>query len=84
MDAVLALIERAGNRIPHPFVLFVYLLAVVALASTVLALVGTSVTVPGSGAATPVQGLLTAGGLAWFLTSFVENFMRSHRWPPSS
>lgn len=75
MDAVLTGIERAGNRIPHPFVLFAYLLALVAVVSTALDLAGVSVTVPGSGESTPVLGLLTGDGMTWFLTSFVDNFM---------
>jgi aminobenzoyl-glutamate transport protein len=75
LDGVLTVVERAGNRIPHPFVLFAYLLAIVAVASTALDLAGASATVPGSGQATQVHGLLTGAGLTWFLTSFVENFM---------
>ncbi|KQT94139.1 hypothetical protein ASG49_04305 [Marmoricola sp. Leaf446] len=75
LDRVLGAVERVGDKVPHPFVLFAWLLAVVAVASTALDLVGVRVTVPGSDEATAVQGLLTPDGVAWFLTSFVENFM---------
>jgi aminobenzoyl-glutamate transport protein len=75
LDRVLGTVERVGNRVPHPFVLFAYLLAIVAVASTVLDLVGVSVRVPGTDQATPVKGLLTGEGMTWFLSTFVENFM---------
>jgi aminobenzoyl-glutamate transport protein len=75
LDGVLTVIEAAGNRIPHPFVLFAYLLAIVAVVSTLLDLAGVSVTVPGEGATTEIHGLLTGAGATWFLSSFVENFM---------
>jgi aminobenzoyl-glutamate transport protein len=75
LDAVLTVVERVGNRIPHPFVLFAYLLVIVAVASTLLDLAGASVTVPGEDEAISVHGLLTGAGMTWWLTSFVENFM---------
>ena len=75
LDRVLGTVERIGNKIPHPFVLFAYLLAFVAVASTALDLLGVSVTIPGTDKATPVQGLLTGEGITWWLTTFVENFM---------
>ncbi|SDS35623.1 aminobenzoyl-glutamate transport protein [Nocardioides scoriae] len=74
LDRVLGTVERVGDKVPHPFVLFAYLLVLVAVASTALDLAGVSVTVPGSDDATPVQGLLTPDGMTWLLTSFVENF----------
>ena len=75
LDRVLGTVERIGNKVPHPFVLFAYLLAIVAVVSTVLALVGVSVTIPGTGDPTRVKGLLTPDGVTWFLSTFVENFM---------
>ncbi len=75
LDRVLGTVERIGNKIPHPFVLFAYLLAFVAVASTLLDVLGVSVTIPGTDDPTAVKGLLTGEGITWFLTSFVENFM---------
>ena len=75
LDAALTVVERVGNRIPHPFVLFAYLLGIVAVVSTLLDLAGVTVSVPGEGQPTEVNGLLTGEGITWFLTSFVENFM---------
>jgi len=75
LDRVLGTVERVGNKVPHPFVLFAYLLGIVAVVSTLLDVLGVSVTVPGTDEATPVQGLLTGEGMTWLLTSFVENFV---------
>lgn len=75
LDRALGVLERAGNRIPHPFVLFAYLLVILAVASTLLDWAGASATVPGEDQPVAVHGLLTGAGVTWFLTSFVENFM---------
>lgn len=75
LDGVLSVIERAGNRIPHPFVLFAWLLLIIAVVTTLLDLGGVSARVPGEDQPVPVHGLLTSSGLTWFLTSFVENLM---------
>lgn len=47
LDRVLGTVERVGNKVPHPFVLFAYLLGIVAVVSTLLDVLGVSVTVPG-------------------------------------
>ena len=75
LDATLAVVERVGDKIPHPFVLFLWLFAIIAIVSTVMQLLHVSVTVPGSNTPTAVKGLLTMSGLIWFLENFVDNFM---------
>lgn len=67
-------VERTGNRLPHPVILFVGLLLIVGIASTILALMGVSVIVPGSGELLTVRGLFTGEGIQWFLTNAVTNF----------
>jgi aminobenzoyl-glutamate transport protein len=44
MQRVLDVVERVGNKVPHTAVLFLVLIAIVVVLSTVLELVGTSVT----------------------------------------
>ena len=44
MDALLDGVETLGNKVPHPVMMFVYLIAFVIVLSTVLALFGVSVT----------------------------------------
>jgi aminobenzoyl-glutamate transport protein len=67
-------IERAGNRLPHPVYLFLSLLVVLGVASTVLQLNHATVTVPGSDGPLPVNGLFTADGMAWWMQNFIPNF----------
>lgn len=71
---VLGVIEKVGNRLPNPVVLFFSLLVILAVASTALAVGGATVTVPGAEAATAVRGLLSGEGLAWFAENMVKNF----------
>ncbi|GAF48310.1 AbgT family transporter [Rhodococcus wratislaviensis] len=67
-------VERTGNKLPHPVLLFLGLLLIVGIASTVLALLGVSVTVPGTGELLNVRGLFTGEGIEWILTNAVTNF----------
>ncbi|WP_017540643.1 AbgT family transporter [Nocardiopsis halophila] len=71
---VLDAVERAGNRLPDPFLLFLLLLLAVAAASALMAALGVTVDVP-DGGREPVLSLLSAEGLAWFTTSLVDNFI---------
>ncbi|MFD6288381.1 AbgT family transporter [Streptomyces sp. NPDC060205] len=74
VDRVLAWIERAGNALPHPVVLFAALFVVVAALSTALALADVSVTVPGTDDRRHVTGLLTGEGVRWLVENLVTNF----------
>ncbi|MVA74587.1 AbgT family transporter [Auraticoccus sp. F435] len=74
-DRLLAGVERAGNKLPDPFILFLGLFLLVGLVSTLLQLAGTSVTIPGDDESRAVRGLFTAQGLTWFTTSLGENFI---------
>ncbi|WP_447644308.1 AbgT family transporter [Nocardioides zeae] len=70
----LALVERVGNRLPHPFWLFWILSGTLAVASAVLAARSTSVTLPGSGEDVVVRNLLSPDGMAFALGSALDNF----------
>ena len=74
-DRLLGWVERTGNRLPEPFLLFVGLFVVIAAVSTLGAALGVSVTVPGSDDAVPVRGLLTGEGLTWLTTNLGANFI---------
>ncbi|MBM7785993.1 AbgT family transporter [Tenggerimyces flavus] len=75
LDKVFAGIERVGNKIPDPFMLFVYLIAILAVASTIVAAFHVTVTIPGQDEAQPVRGILTSDGIVWWLENFVDNFI---------
>ncbi|RFC74553.1 AbgT family transporter [Streptomyces sp. AcE210] len=74
VDRVLSWIERAGNALPNPVVLFTALFAVVAVVSTALALADVSVTVPGTHDTQHITGLLTGEGVRWLVENLVTNF----------
>jgi aminobenzoyl-glutamate transport protein len=75
LDRVLDWIERTGNRLPEPFMLFVLLTLVVAVLSSVMAAFGVAVTVPGESEATPVRGAFSGAGLEFFFTGLAQNFI---------
>jgi aminobenzoyl-glutamate transport protein len=74
VDRVLSGIERLGNRLPNPVVLFLGLFGLLGVVSTVLALVGATVTVPGADESLAVKALFSGEGVAWFLQNMVKNF----------
>ena len=75
MDRLLGPIERIGNRLPHPFMLFIYLGVAIMLLSGILAWAGASYTDPGTGEATSVQTLLSGEGVRYLLTETIPNFV---------
>jgi aminobenzoyl-glutamate transport protein len=83
LQRLLDLVERVGNKVPHPAVLFFLLIVVVVVFSHVLHLTGTSVsyqrinveTHEPEEATAAAQSLLTADGLRFIFTSVVPNFI---------
>ncbi|WP_243793917.1 AbgT family transporter [Saccharopolyspora gloriosae] len=75
LDRVLNLIERAGNKLPDPFLLFGLLFLVVVVVSTVVAAFGVSVRIPGAEQDTPVRAALSGAGLEFLFTEMPENFI---------
>ncbi|PLR82546.1 p-aminobenzoyl-glutamate transporter [Bacillus canaveralius] len=67
-------IERVGNRLPHPFMLFVYLAAFMLCISWFVSLFEVSVIHPGSGEELKIKSLISGEGLQFMLTSMLENF----------
>lgn len=67
-------IERAGNRLPHPFMLFIYLALAMMAISWLVSLFDVSVVHPGSGEELKVKSLISGEGLRFILTSMLENF----------
>nr|MBP7548091.1 AbgT family transporter [Corallincola sp.] len=67
-------IERAGNRLPDPAMLFALLLAVVALLSAVLSQVEFSALHPATGQPLTVTNLLAPQALTAFTASLVTTF----------
>jgi aminobenzoyl-glutamate transport protein len=83
LERMLDVVERVGNRVPHPVVIFVMLIGLVIVLSHVFYLMGSSVTFQTINAETHAvedvtvraQSLLTADGLRFMFTGIVDNFM---------
>lgn len=68
-------IERAGNRLPHPFALFLILFLALGAISTAVSWFNVSTVMPGAKAPVPVKGLFTGEGVSWLMTTAVTNFI---------
>ena len=75
LDSILNGIERLGNRLPHPTLLFAYMGAGVLVLSALAAWGGLAATNPVDGARIEAVNLLSADGLRRILTSAVGNFV---------
>lgn len=67
-------IERAGNRLPHPVMLFLYLSLIVALASALAAALGAAGRHPGTGEEVRAMNLISGEGLRRLLTEMPRTF----------
>ncbi|MFC3996616.1 AbgT family transporter [Nocardiopsis sediminis] len=74
-NRMLDAIERAGNRLPDPFTLFLLLFLFIAVLSTAMSYLGLAVTLPGEDGPTQIKGFFSAEGVAWLTTSMVTNFI---------
>ncbi|MER6944673.1 AbgT family transporter [Nonomuraea sp. NPDC000554] len=71
---VLGGIERLGNRLPHPFWLFVILSAVLALVSWGLSAAGVSAVNPATGKSVAAKNLLSADGVQMMVNDVIKNY----------
>jgi aminobenzoyl-glutamate transport protein len=69
----MAVVERVGNALPHPFWLFWVLSGILAVVSA-LAAAGVSVVSPSDGETVTVRNLLSGDGLAMAVSTMVDNF----------
>ena len=75
---LLALIERSGNAMPDPAMLFVGLLGIVWLLSALLSLFTFDLIDPRTGAAVVIQNQLSGEAFTAFTSSMVKNFAQFH------
>jgi aminobenzoyl-glutamate transport protein len=83
MQRLLEGIEKVGNKVPHPAVIFVALMVIVILLSHIFYLTGASVTYETINeethavekATTAVKSLLTADGIRFMYSEVIANFM---------
>lgn len=70
----LAVVERVGNALPHPFWLFWILSGILGVVSAILASNGVSVVSPADDKEVVVQNLLSGEGLAVAMENAIDNF----------
>lgn len=83
MQRILDVVETVGNKVPHPVIIFLILIAIVLVLSHILFMAGASVsyqvinpeTHKVETATTAARSLLTASGLRDMYTRLVPNFM---------
>lgn len=71
---VLDAIERVGNKLPHPYILFLWLCLILAVISCVCGVAGVSVINPTDGETVTAQSLLSKDGFIWLLQNMLTNF----------
>ncbi|WP_257203391.1 AbgT family transporter [Corynebacterium cystitidis] len=71
----LGFVERVGNKLPHPFWLFVILGGITLVASWIGSRIGMSATQPDTGDTVEVVSLLTRDGLQQMVSDAVNNFV---------
>ena len=83
MQKMLDLVERVGNRVPHPVIIFVILIGIVIVLSHLFYMLGLSVsyqrinpeTHEVEDITTVARSLLTVDGIRFMFTGVVQNFM---------
>ncbi|WP_048601677.1 AbgT family transporter [Rubeoparvulum massiliense] len=70
----LDVVERVGNRLPHPFMIFIYLAVIMIALSWLASSLGAQVVHPGSGEEVTVQNMVSKEGLTFILSSMLKNF----------
>lgn len=66
MKGFLGTIERIGNALPHPFILFLYITGALMILSAVLAGMGVQVTNPMTGKVVAVRSIIaSSAGTVW-------------------
>lgn len=68
-------IELIGNKIPHPFYLFIYLCICILVISSILSWAGSQAIHPSTNKIIEVKSLLSSEGLVYILNSTVNNFI---------
>jgi len=78
LERILGAIERVGNRLPDPAILFLLMLAIVWVVSALLSQFQFNVVDPRSGQPLVVQNLLTGAAMAQFTGDMVQTFVSFH------
>jgi len=67
-------IERVGNKMPHPMLLFIYLILIVMALSAVISMAGIALINPANGEEVRAYNLLSIDGLLFWAKTFIDNY----------
>lgn len=70
----LSLVERGGNKMPDPTIVFILLIGVIIFASWLFSMLGTAAIHPGTGEMVQVENLLTRSNMIRMIEEAVSNF----------
>lgn len=70
----LSIIEKVGNKLPHPFILFFYLTVVLVILSWILSLFKAAVIHPNTQEIVAVKSILSSEGIQFILSDTLKNF----------
>ncbi|MFM1653361.1 AbgT family transporter [Brevibacillus sp. B_LB10_24] len=71
---ILKWVERIGNKLPNPFMLFLYLIAFLMLLTAILSIFNVAAIDPIKNEQVHVKNLLSQEGLQWLLPNIIKNF----------
>jgi aminobenzoyl-glutamate transport protein len=67
-------VEKMGNKLPHPFWMFVWICLFIVAISAITSFFNVRVTDPGTGLTIEAKNIISGEGLRWFLEDLVKNF----------
>ncbi|GED67880.1 p-aminobenzoyl-glutamate transporter [Brevibacillus reuszeri] len=67
-------VERVGNKLPNPFMLFLYLIAALMIITAILSIFHVTAIDPIKNEEIQVKNLLSQEGLQWLLPNIIKNF----------
>ncbi|TQR16536.1 AbgT family transporter [Psychrobacillus soli] len=70
----LSIIEKVGNKLPHPFILFFYLTVTLVILSWILSLFKAAVVHPNTQEMVAVKSILSSEGIQFILSDTLKNF----------
>src|SRR5690625_3083165 len=68
-------IERVGNKLPDPFMLFITLAGLTIILSWIISFFEVTFIQPGENEITSIKSLASAEGFQYMLTSMIDNFV---------
>jgi len=68
-------IERIGNKLPDPFMLFIVLAVLIIILSWIISFFDVSFIMPGEDEEVTIKSLASAEGLQYMITSMIDNFV---------